>query len=189
VVFLGVSVEWCIIFWGADFLETHVGLPKVDASTLMSVFFVAMVIGRITGSRLSRSVSIRTLHPIAVAIALAGFFPFWLAPAAPINIAGLFLAGLGIANLFPLTLSAASSSVLPHQADAASSRITLSAGMAILITPQILGSLADQIGIKNAYGVAAVFLVVAAGAILLASRLALRQGAGGRHHSQVETEI
>jgi predicted MFS family arabinose efflux permease len=189
VVFLGVSVEWCVIFWGADFLETNVGLPKVDASTLMSVFFVAMVIGRITGSRLSRSVSIRTLHPIAVAIALVGFFPFWLAPAAPINIAGLFLAGLGIANLFPLTLSAASSSVLPHQADAASSRITLSAGMAILITPQILGSLADQIGIKNAYSVAAVFLVVAAAAILLASRLALRQGEVSKRHSQVETEI
>jgi predicted MFS family arabinose efflux permease len=178
VVFLGVSVEWCVIFWGADFLETNVGLKKVDASTLMSVFFVAMVIGRTTGSRLSRSVSIRTLHPIAVTIAIAGFFPFWLARWAPLNIAGLFLAGLGIANLFPLTLSAASDSVLPHQADVASSRITLAAGMAILITPQILGSLADEIGIKHAYSVAAVFLMVAAGAILLAGRLALRESAG-----------
>jgi predicted MFS family arabinose efflux permease len=189
VVFLGVSVEWCVIFWGADFLETHVGLRKVDASTLMSVFFVAMVIGRTTGSRLSRSMSIRTLHPIAIAIALAGFFPFWLAPVAPLNIAGLFLAGLGIANLFPLTLSAASDSVLPHQADVASSRITLAAGMAILITPQILGSLADEIGIKNAYSVAAAFLIVAAGAILLAGRLALRQNAGKVKQKQLETEI
>jgi hypothetical protein len=68
--------------------------------------------------------------------------------------------------------------VLPHQADVASSRITLAAGMAILITPQILGSLADEIGIRNAYSVAAVFLIVATGAILLAGRLALRQSAG-----------
>jgi predicted MFS family arabinose efflux permease len=189
VIFLGVSVEWCVIFWGADFLETNVGLRKVDASTLISVFFVAMVIGRTTGSRLSRSVPIRTLHPIAVAIALAGFFPFWLGPAAPINVAGLFLAGLGIANIFPLTLSAASGSVLPHQADVASSRITLAAGMATLITPQILGALADETGIKNAYSVVAVFLVAAAGAILLAGRLAFRQSAGSVQQKQVETEI
>ncbi|RPI98897.1 MAG: MFS transporter, partial [Chloroflexi bacterium] len=44
VVFLVVSVEWCVIFWGADFLENNVGLGRVTAATLMSVFFLAMVI-------------------------------------------------------------------------------------------------------------------------------------------------
>lgn len=174
VVFLSVSVEWCVIFWGADFLDSHVGLSKVDASTLMSVFFVAMVIGRVAGSRLARSVPIGTLLPLALGLAAAGFFPFWLAPLSAVNVAGLFVAGLGIANLFPLTLAAASSAVTPAQVDAASSRITLAAGMAILLTPQALGSLADQIGILRAYGVAASFLVVAAGAVLLANWLARR---------------
>ncbi|MEW6579319.1 MAG: MFS transporter [Chloroflexota bacterium] len=174
VIFLGVSVEWCVIFWGADFLETSVGLRRVDASTLMSVFFAAMLLGRILGSRLSRGAPIGPLLLAAVLVAAAGFFPFWLATAAPLNIAGLFVAGLGIANLFPLTLSAASDIVAREQADAASSRITLAAGLAILITPQALGTLADQIAIKNAYAVAAVFLVVAVGAILAANRRARR---------------
>jgi predicted MFS family arabinose efflux permease len=172
VIFLGVSVEWCVIFWGADFLETSVGLRKVDASTLMSVFFAAMLLGRILGSRLSRRAPISSLLLAAVLITAAGFFPFWLAGAAPLNIAGLFVAGLGIANLFPLTLSAASGTVAREQADAASSRVTLAAGLAILLSPQVLGTLADHTGIKNAFAVAAVFLIVAAGAILAASRRA-----------------
>jgi len=174
VVFLSVSVEWSTIFWGADFLETSVGLRKVDAATLMSVFFGAILLGRILGSRLARRLPLSTLLPGAILLALGGFLPFWLAPAAPLNVGGLFVAGLGIANLFPLTLAAASGSVAPHQADAASSRITLSAGLAILITPQVLGTLADHTGIKAAYAVAAVFLAVATGAIVAANRLARR---------------
>ncbi len=174
IVFLGVSVEWCIVFWGADFLENSVGLSKVNASTLISVFFVAMVIGRAAGSRLSRTVPVGRLLPLALLIALLGFFPFWLAPVAIVNVIGLFVAGLGVANLFPLTLSAASGVVTPRQADTASSRITLAAGLAILITPQVLGSLADAIAIRNAYSVVAVFLAAALGAIGLANRLARR---------------
>jgi fucose permease len=179
VAFLSVSVEWCVIFWGADFLENSAGLSRVNASTLMSVFFLAMVIGRFTGSRLTHSRPVTTLLPAAVGLAMMGFFSFWLAPLAVINVAGLFMAGLGIANLFPLTLSAASGVVRTHQSDRASGRITLAAGTAILVTPQALGTLADQVGIKNAYGVAAVFLVLALGAIL----------AAGRKTRQLEAEL
>lgn len=172
VVFLGVSVEWSIVFWGADFLDNTVGLSRVDASTVMSVFFLAMVIGRMMGSRLTRSRHTGTLLLIAVGLAAAGFLPFWLAPLTAINIAGLFVAGLGVANLFPLTLSAASGVVTPAQADAASGRIALAAGLAILIMPQALGALADQIGIQGAYGIIAACLLIVAGAVLYANRLA-----------------
>jgi fucose permease len=170
-VFLGVSIEWCIAFWGADFLRNTVGLSRVNASTIMSVFFLAMVIGRAVGSRLTRSVPLETLLPLAVGIAMIGFVPFWLAPLPLLNITGLFIAGLGVANLFPLTLSAASSSVLPHQTDVASSRITLAAGTAILVTPQVLGSLADQVGIQNAFGIGAICLIVIMSAVLVTRRM------------------
>ncbi|MGQ9851743.1 MAG: MFS transporter [Aggregatilineaceae bacterium] len=178
VVFLSVSAEWSTIFWGADFLETSVGLRKVDAATLMSVFFGAILLGRILGSRLARRIPLSTLLPGAALLAWGGFLPFWLAPLAPLNVAGLFVAGLGIANLFPLTLAAASGSVAPHQVDAASSRITLAAGLAILITPQVLGTLADHTGIKSAYAVVGGFLGVAIVAILVANRFAQRSASG-----------
>jgi hypothetical protein len=114
-------------------------------------------------------VRIAPLLLAAISIAAAGFLPFWLSRVPALNIAGLFVAGLGIANVFPLTLSAASSSVLRHQTDAASSRITLAAGCAILITPQALGSFADQTSIQTAYVIPGLFLALAAGAVVWAA--------------------
>jgi hypothetical protein len=59
----------------------------------------------------------------------------------------------------------------PEQANAASARISLGAGLAILIVPLTLGGFADKVGIFNAYGLVAVLLVVATTLAVLANRL------------------
>jgi fucose permease len=174
VICLCVSVEWCLIFWGADFLERVVGLGQVNAATMMSVFFGAMLLGRIVGSRLARVMPSTTLLLIALGITMGGFPIFWLARFAPLNLIGLFLAGLGVANLFPLTLSVALS-VVPHQSDLASARLTFAGGLAILIAPLVLGWTADQLNIQNAYGIVGLLLLVAALVTFFANRLAASQ--------------
>ena len=73
IICLGVSIEWCLIFWGADFLEKVVGLSRVNAATMMIIFFGAMVLGRFAGSRLSRRLSSATLLQLAVGITVVGF--------------------------------------------------------------------------------------------------------------------
>ncbi len=156
---LGVSAEWCLIFWGADFLENTVGLSKTNAATMMSIFFLAMVLGRLTGSRLTRLASSVPLWLIAQGISLVGFPLFWLAPLAPLNVVGLFITGFGVANLFPLALSVIIG-VAPEQADMASARVSLGAGLAILIAPLVLGWTADQLDIQNAYGLVPLLLVI-----------------------------
>ncbi len=175
VVLLSVSLEWSMVFWGADFLEHHVGLEKVAASTLMSVFFGAMVVGRVIGARLALRIESSRLLVFAVMVVGVGFPLFWLAQIAPLNILGLFLAGLGIANLFPLTLSVATS-IDPDQSNTASARVSLAGGLAILLAPQLLASLADQAGIYNAFGAVAVILVAVA-VIVIAARRAERLAA------------
>ncbi len=72
---------------------------------------------------------------------------------------GLFITGLGQANVFPLALAAASNSA-PDHIDKASARISLSAGLAILIAPQVLGSLADAVGISSAFGIVLIFALI-----------------------------
>jgi fucose permease len=176
VIALGVAVEWCVVYWGADFLENSVGLDKVSASTLMSVFFVAVVIGRALGSRLTRAFDSSRLLIGAIAVVGAGFPFFWLAQAAPLNIAGLFVVGLGIANLYPLGLSVATSAA-PEQASLASARISLASGSAILIAPQVLASFADHVGIAGAFGVAAALLVVVAVTAVMAQRTSVASAA------------
>ncbi len=171
VVVLCVSVEWCIVFWGANFLESVVGLQKVLASTLMSLFFLAELTGRIGASWLTRSMRSTRLLLGALGITILGFPLFWLAPLAPLNVIGLFLAGLGIANLFPLTLSVAVG-IDPAQSNAASARISFGVGIALLVAPLALGWAADQIGILHAYSLVAVLLTLALVVTIGASRFA-----------------
>jgi predicted MFS family arabinose efflux permease len=171
VICLGVSIEWCLIFWGADFLEKVVGLSRVNAATMMSLFFGAMVLGRFAGSWLSRVVPSASLLLLAIGITMLGFPLFWLARLTPLNLAGLFIAGLGVANMFPLTLSVALS-VVPEQADVASGRISLGAGLALLLAPLVLGWTADQLNIQNAYGIVALLAIIVAIVTFWANRLA-----------------
>lgn len=158
VIFISVAMEWCVVFWSADFMNRIVLLPKEQASSATSIFLVAMVIGRAMGSRLTRKYLPRQLIWLAIGFVAVGFPFFWLGQGSWVNMLGLFIVGLGIANLFPFALAAAARSAA-HASDLASARVALASGTAILIVPQILGSTADVIGIFNAFAIVPVFLL------------------------------
>lgn len=134
VLFLGVAVEWCVAFWGPDYLVEAVGLTKADAATAMSTFYGAMLVGRIIGSRLARNMAGTTLLYIALGITLGGFPIFWLAPSIAISIAGLCITGIGIANLFPLTVRIATT-IVPNRVDTAMARVALIVGAQVSAYP------------------------------------------------------
>jgi fucose permease len=138
----------------------------------MSVFFAAMVVGRFLGTRLTHRFTGETLLLLALGITSLGFPLFWLSPWAWVNIAGLFITGLGVANLFPLTLSVAVG-VAAQLADVASARISMAIGLAILTAPLVLGWLADQVGIYGAYTVVPLLLIGAIVVTLTARHLAM----------------
>lgn len=170
------AVEWSTAFWGADFLERIVGLERVDAVTIMSLFFVAMVVGRFAGSRLTRRMSSTRLLTGALFVAIAGFLLLWLGRAAPVNLIGLFSVGLGAANLFPQALSIALG-VTPERANTASARVAFAVGLAIFVAPQALGRAADSIGLREAFGLIGLMLL---GSLVLAvaANVALARRAG-----------
>jgi MFS family permease len=169
VIFTAVAMEWCMGFWGAAFMESSTGLTPTGASAAMSIFFGAIVISRFVGSRLTRRYESMSLLLAALLLVGIGFPLFWLSPSIPLTLGGLFITGLGIANLFPLTLAGATS-VASHMADTVSARISLAAGMAIFLAPQILGALADQVGIQWAYSVVPILLVAAITITLITRR-------------------
>jgi fucose permease len=175
---LCVSVAWSLIAWGADFMAGAAGMSRVDAVTTMGFFFLAMVVGRVAGSRLTRLAPTRTLLVGALALCLAGFPVLWLARSVPLNIAGLFIVGLGVANLYPLTMSTAVESAA-QQSNAASARLVLAAGVATLIGPLVLGWLADQVTLERALGVAGALLVVSLVVTLIANRIATSTAPAG----------
>ncbi|WP_119066892.1 MFS transporter [Aggregatilinea lenta] len=168
---IGVAIEWSFVVWGADYMTSVGGLRRADASMLMSLYFLAMVTGRFGASRLSRRIEPNRLLRIAIGITLAGFLGFWIAPANVVMVAGLFVAGLGVCNLFPLLMSLAVGVGADHS-DEASGRVMAGAGVAIFGGPQILGAVADEAGIQAAYGIVGVLLLAVMGMTTYANRAA-----------------
>lgn len=160
VLFLVSAVEWCIAYWGADFLASVVGLERATAATAMTLFFVAMTAGRLIGSRLARRFSSLNLLLGAIVIALAGFLIYWLAPSAAISLTGLFLAGLGVANCYPLTVGAATGTA-PHLIDQATARLAVASGGALLTAPLVIGVLSDAAGMRWGFGIVVPLLLTA----------------------------
>ena len=166
---LGVSVEFCMIFWSADYMEQVLGLSKADAAQAVSLFLAAMIVGRILGSRLVQRFSTRAVITVSIVIAGIGFLLFWRTENTLIGLSGLFFTGLGVANLYPLILSLAISAAHGNTVQAGA-RATLASGTAILSLPLILGSFADAVGIRLAYGVVLLLLI----SVLLISQIAGR---------------
>ena len=160
VLFFLVAVEMSVVVWATDFLDSVAGLSRTDAVLGYSAFPAAMLVGRIAGSRLTRRWPSFTLLFVALAITLVGFPLFWLARLPALNILGLFITGLGIANHYPLTLSIALG-VAEDQTNKASARISLGVGSALLSAPLLLGWLADRLSLQNAYGMVLVLMLTA----------------------------
>jgi fucose permease len=153
-----VSVEFCMIFWSADYLEKVLGMVKANAAQAVSLFLAAMIIGRMAGSRLVQRFSTKPVVMISILIASIGFLIFWRTENVLAGLIGLFLTGLGVANLYPLILSLTIGAANGNTVQA-SARTTLASGTAILALPLALGWLADAVGIRSAYSVVLLLLV------------------------------
>lgn len=173
VLFLIVSVEMSLAVWATDFLASSVGLNRADAVLAFGAFSAAMLTGRFTGSRLAHRWSTRTLLNVSLGLTLLAFPIFVYARIPALNILGLFLSGLGIANLYPSTLSMAVG-LVGEKTNQASARASLAVGAALLIAPLILGWFADRLGIRNAYGIV-ILVILAAICAVISSRFVMER--------------
>lgn len=162
-----VAIEFCIVFWSTDYLETERDLSPSAAAAAAASFLIGMAAGRFAGSRLARDVRADRLLAAALAVTLAGFVTFWLAPFSGAAVTGLFVAGVGVSLLYPLTLSlgiAASGG----RTDAASARASFAAGIAIAIAPFALAAVADQTDLRSAYAIVPALLSAGAAMVFIA---------------------
>lgn len=144
---LGVAVEFGVIFWAVDFLHGVGGLSRPAAATALSAFLSAMLLGRIAGTVWSARLRPERLLVMSLVLALVGFSTYWLVELPLLRVLGLVITGLGVANLYPLTLSLALSRA-PGLEDKASARASLASGLAILVAPFALGVAADLASLR-----------------------------------------
>jgi MFS family permease len=175
----GIAVEFCPVYFGAELL-TSTGLRAAQAATAMSGFYLGILAGRVAGAWLTRRAG-RTVPVLwaSLAVTAAGFVLFWLASLPVPAIAGLFVCGLGLANLYPLSLSLTLAAA-PGHGDAANARTQLLGGVIVIVAPYLLGSLADHLGLRAAFTVEPVLIGASALLLLAGLRLARRPAWGAR---------
>jgi MFS family permease len=168
---LGTAVEFCLVYFGAELL-TATGLRTAQAATAMSGFYLGILSGRVGGAWLTRRAG--RGDPVlwtSLAVTVAGFLLFWLAGLPIPAIAGLFLCGLGIANLYPLSLARAIAAA-PGNGDSANAATQLLSGALVIAFPYLLGSLADRLGLHAAFAIEPVLIGACAVLLLAGIRLA-----------------
>ena len=172
VLILSVAMEWSVVGWGTDFLITGVGFSPTQAAAAFSLFFLGAVLGRFANSRWTQRMEARKLLLFMLCVVAASFPIFWLAQQWWLNLLGLVVLGFGIGSLFPLGLGAALN-VAAGQSNAASSRISMGSGIAMLLAPFALGWLADTFDLTSAFGIVAVLLVAAIVVTVVTNRVAV----------------
>jgi MFS family permease len=149
---VGIAVEFCPVYFGAELLAAT-GLRAAQAATAMSAFYLGILAGRVGGAWLTRRAgrTVPLLHA-SLAVTAAGFLLFWLAGQPALAISGLFVCGLGVANLYPLSL-ALTLAAAPGNGDTANAATQLLGGVFVIAAPYLLGSLADHLGLHAAFAI------------------------------------
>jgi MFS family permease len=173
-----VAIEFCILLWSPEFLAKIVGLTQAGAAAAAAAFVLAMFVGRVFGSLLARTVAVERLLVAQLAVTLIGFLIYWSFSQPLLAISGLFVLGLGVSILFPLTVGLAIGAA-GAASDTASARATIAFGIALLLMPVLLGSLADRIGLRSAHWLVPI-LIGGAFAALVVARVLQRQPASAK---------
>jgi MFS family permease len=165
------AVEFCLVYFGAAQL-TAIGLSTTAAATTMSAHYLGILLGRVGGAiatrRPGRSVPVLCA---SLAITLGGFLLFWLTAVPALAGLGLLLAGLGLANLYPLSLALTLSAASGRE-DQANARTQLLGGLLVIAAPYLLGTVADHLGLSAAFAIEPVLM----GVCLLLLLTGLRAG-------------
>lgn len=168
-IFVGVSVEWCVGFWAAEYLKGLPGGSVALAAAGAGVFQLAAVAGRLVSSRITGRWGEKRILLGAVLLTGLGFPLYWSLASPFLAFLGLILCGLGVSNFYPLGLSLAIGTA-GNQVAKASSRATVGSGSAILLAPLALGAMADQWSLSLALFAIPAGLVVMLGLLLWGRR-------------------
>lgn len=167
---VGIGVEFCVVYFGAELLEYADGLAPATAAGALTAFYAGILAGRLLGVRFGAIHSEAKLLAGSVTIALAGLMLTWLARSAVLSIAGLAIAGIGVANLFPLSVALALDAAGDF-VEVANGFSQLLGGVVVLVAPFALGVLANAAGLDLAFAIAPLLSLACGGLLLAAVRM------------------
>ncbi|WP_147645074.1 MFS transporter [Treponema pectinovorum] len=148
--FFYLGFENCINGWFVTYFKSTGIMKGAFANGLVSFTWLSILFGRLTTAILSTKFSKKT---IILTDCIAGAFFFFLMTATQnLTVIGFSIVGLGffLAGIYPTVVSAASPAI--NGSDLGMSMLLAISAFGGIITPQIIGSIGDRIGLIGAIG-------------------------------------
>ncbi|WP_322099059.1 MFS transporter [Novosphingobium terrae] len=169
--------EGALLDWGA-LIVTDMGLLDArHAGMGYMLFAIAMTVGRFTGDALTARIGDRAAVLWGGVIAMAGFALLLTAPFAAAALGGFVLIGLGAANIVPVYFRVAGAQT-DMPGNLAVAAMTTAGYAGILLGPAIIGFIAQHAGLKTAFWMLTILLLI----------VPLTSGIAARKPSQANTE-
>ena len=146
--------------WGALYLTGSLGTTAAVGGAVFVAMQTTMIIGRFAGDPLVTRFGPREVSRVGGILTVLGFAVVLAVPSAVAAVIGFAIVGLGIAVLIPLAMHAADELPgLPRGFGLAVSGWMMRVGF--LLTPPLVGIVADQVGLRWAFAVPAVLGLLA----------------------------
>jgi MFS family permease len=145
--------------WSVNYMENIARSTEALAPLALSAFATAMTIGRLVGDRVRVAVGDAKLIMFGGLMASIGLSVALLYPIPYVSIAGLFLVGLGLSTIVPITYSIAGNAKgLPSGVGIA--MVTTVGYSGFLFGPPIIGFISDAYNLRVGLSVVLVLFVV-----------------------------
>ena len=174
IAFAALLAEGSVGDWSAIYLTEYQNADTKTAAMALTVFALAMAVMRFLGDRVTARLGPFNTAAISGSLAATGLAIALLAPSPMMAIAGYGLTGIGLAVLFPVTLSIAPRFGGMSAGASIAAVATLGYG-GFLIGPPVIGLLADRTSLPAALSLVVILLGLVPGIALLALRVAKRR--------------
>jgi fucose permease len=145
------GVAWSLLGWVALFMQQSAGFSTLLSVSMISVFYVALTIGRFLCAAYAEKLGYATLF-LLLAWGITLTYPLVVFGNPLVVAIGVFLTGLSLSGLFPTAL-AYGSRLYPEQTGTVTGTLSIAMTLGSMAPPLWTGIIADRWSFQTALGV------------------------------------
>lgn len=158
--FIAFVAEGVILDWSALFMREVRNIPPEYAGYSFSLFYITMGIFRFLGDKTAEKFSIKTILFFSSILSILGLYIMLYVPYNAASFIGFTLAGAGLANMVPITISAAGKYKGNMPLSIAVSAVATVGYFGTLIGPSVMGFVSEHTSLTTAFSLIGVFIFI-----------------------------
>lgn len=158
--FIAFVAEGVILDWSALFMREVRNIQPEYAGYSFSLFYITMGIFRFLGDKTAEKFSIKTILFVSSILAILGIYIMLYVPYNIASFIGFTLAGAGLANMVPVTISAAGKYRGSMPLSIAVSAVATIGYFGTLIGPSIMGFVSEHTSLTTAFSLIGLLLLI-----------------------------